>query len=105
MQRLMEKKNFTADTRYTVTLKDDSRKLRPANIYVFRLHNDFMIVRMIDGDGLLRKIRYADVAKIVKIIPVPAENRFFVPDAILSAKMWTNRTQMEGYSSSPGAGK
>lgn len=101
----MEKKDFSPDTRYTITLRDASGRLRPANIYVFRLYDDFMIARATDKDGLLRKIKYMDVTKIVKTIQVPKESRFSVADAILAEKAWVERTQMERYSSSPGAGK
>lgn len=101
----MEKKDFSPDTRYTITLRDASGRLRPANIYVFRLYDDFMIARTTDKDGLLRKIKYMDITKIVKTIQVPKESRFSIADAILAEKAWTERTQMERYSSSPGAGK
>lgn len=101
----MEKKDFSPDIRYTITLRDASGRLRPANIYVFRLYNDFMIARMTDKEGLLHKIKYIDITKIVKTVPVPKENRFSIADAILMEKVWTERTRMERYSSSPAAGK
>lgn len=101
----MENKDFSPDTRYTITLRDASGRLRPANIYVFRLYDGFMIARMTDSDGLLRKINYMDITKIVKTVQVPKEDRFSIADAIVTEKAWAERTQMERYSSSPGTGK
>lgn len=102
----MEKSAFKEDTRYTITWRDPATgKLRPANIYVFRLYDKFMIARMTEGDGLLRKIRYEDVIKIVHEKPVPKEGRYFVPAAVLDEKNWASRSVMEHYSSAPRLGK
>ena len=101
----MEKKDFAQDTRYAVTLSDENGKLRAANIYVYRLYGDYMIARMTDKEGLLRKIKYADVVKIVKTIPVNPKLRFMLPEAVLKEDAWKDRTFMMTYSSSPALGK
>ncbi|MHB1939048.1 MAG: hypothetical protein ACYCOR_21135, partial [Acidobacteriaceae bacterium] len=66
----MTKDDFKPHTRYTVTLRDTNGQLRPANLYVYRTYDQFMIVRRTDQDGLLCKIGYADVIKKVKEQPV-----------------------------------
>lgn len=101
----MEKKDFAQDTRYTVTLRDESGKLRPASIYIYKLYDDFMIVRLTQADGLLRKLKYDDVVKIVKTRQIAAEDRFFIPEAVLAEKVWKDRDMMFRYSSSPHMGK
>lgn len=101
----MDKQCIAANTRYTVALRDASGKPRPANFCVLRLYDEFMIVRMTDRDGLLRKLAYADVLKIVKTLPTADSARFLVPDALLAEKVWKDRAQMEHYSSSPALGK
>jgi hypothetical protein len=101
----LEKKDFSPDTRYTVTLREENDRLRPANIYVYRLYADFMVARMTDHDGLLRKIAYADIVRIVRAVPVAEGERFYIPDAVLAEKEWRDRTVMERYSSGPGIGK
>jgi hypothetical protein len=101
----LKKEDFKPHSRYTITLRSDGDKPRPANIYVFRLHDDFMIARMLDQGGILRKIAYDDVLKIVKTQEVPPEERFFVPEALLSEKAWKDRTIMQHYGSSPRLGK
>jgi len=101
----VEKSNFQQDTRYTVTLRDSEGKLRPSSFYVLALHDDGMIARLTEREGILRKISYADVVKIVKQQSVSAQNRFCVPSALLSAKHWANKTEIQHYSSSPHMGK
>lgn len=102
----MEKKDFAADTRYALTVREpDSRRLRPANVYVYRLYDDFMVARMTDREGSLRKIPYADVVKIVRATPVPRTQRFAVPAALLDEGTWKDRAALTLYSSSPGSGK
>lgn len=101
----MNKSNFHENTRYAITLKDESGRLRPANIYVYKLHDDFMIARFTDKSGMLNKIPYDKVVKIVKTVEVAPEARFMVPDIMLSAKTWQTRTSMQTYSSSPRVGK
>lgn len=101
----MDKSSFKEDTRYTITWRDPSGKLRPANIYVFRAYEKFLIARDTSGDGLLRKINYEDVIKIVQEKPVDKEQRFAIPPAVLDEKAWRERSVMERYSSAPGLGK
>ncbi|MDA8364770.1 MAG: hypothetical protein M0Z84_13395 [Gammaproteobacteria bacterium] len=101
----MKKDDFTAHTRYTITWRDPQGKLRPANIYPYRLYDQFMVARMTDQSGMLRKFAYDDIVKIVKVTPVSRENQFAIPDAILSESTWANRSSMERYSSSPHMGK
>lgn len=101
----MKKDDFKQDTRYTVTLKDESGKMRPANLYVMRMHDDGMIVRMTDKDGRLTKLAYEDVVKIVKEQSVPKQDRFYVPEAVLQEANWKDRKTWEHYSSSPHMGK
>lgn len=100
----MKKDDFKPHTRYTVTWSQDG-KLRPANLYVYRLYDNFMIVRMTDGAGLLRKMGYDEITRIVKQIEVPETDRFFVPEAVLKETTWATRSTMERYSSSPHMGK
>lgn len=101
----MNKSNFQENTRYAITLKDENGRLRPANIYVYKLHDDFMIARFTDKSGILNKIAYADVTKIVKTVEVAPEAHFMVPDIMLSAKTWQTRNSMQTYGSSPRVGK
>ncbi len=101
----MTKNDFKPHTRYTVTLRDATKQLRPANIYVYRIYDNFMIARRTDQAGLLCKLVYDDVVKIVKEQPVPPEDQFVIPDAILQERNWTERSTMERYSTSPHMGK
>ncbi|MHB1585726.1 MAG: hypothetical protein ACYCRH_12530 [Acidiferrobacteraceae bacterium] len=101
----MIKDDFKPHTRYTVTLRDAKEQLRPANLYVYRVYDTFMIARRTDQAGLLCKLAYSDVVKIVKTQPVPPEDQFVIPDAVLKESNWTERTTMERYSSSPHMGK
>ncbi|HUW28054.1 MAG TPA: hypothetical protein VMV97_05530 [Sulfuriferula sp.] len=101
----MDKNNFKENTRYTITLRTLDGKMRPANIYVYKMFETNMIARMTDSGGLLHKIAYADVLKIVKEKSVDKENQFFIPAAVLDEKAWKDRTVMERYSSSPHMGK
>lgn len=101
----MKKEDFAAHTRYTVTWKDPEGKLRPANIYVYKLYDGFMIARMTDKAGQLRKFGYDEIVKIVKAHPIPATDQFHIPEGILKEKVWATRTTMERYSSAPNFGK
>lgn len=101
----MDKSHFTPDTRYTLALRDERGKPRPANLYVYRVYDQFMVARATSGDGLLRKIAYADVERIVDATPVPAAERYFLPAAVLDEKSWRDRSVMQHYASSPGRGK
>ena len=101
----MNKENFSPNTRYLVTWRSPEGKLRPASLYVYQLYDDYMIARMVDANGLLHKILYTDIVKIVRQQAVPESSQFRIPAAVLEAKNWKDRTVMERYSSSPGAGK
>lgn len=101
----MKKEDFQIHTRYTVTLRDDAGGLKPANLYVFRLYDNFMIARATDQGGLLYKIAYDAVEKIVKQKSVPPEDQFYIPDAVLKETVWRDRNKMERYSTSPHMGK
>jgi len=101
----VDKSNFKQDTRYTITLRDAEGKLRPANIYVYRLYENFMIARLTEKDGMLYKLAYTDILKIVKELAVDAEHQFMIPASILDEKVWKDRTMMQRYSSSPNMGK
>ncbi|MDH5256694.1 MAG: hypothetical protein OEX07_01760 [Gammaproteobacteria bacterium] len=101
----MDKKDFKQDTRYTVTLRDENNKLRPANLYVMRMHEDGMVVRMTDKAASLMKIKYENVVKIVNSKEVEIQNRFTTPDAVLNEQNWKDRTSLDHYSSSSHMGK
>lgn len=101
----LEKNDFAEGVRYAVTLRDEGGKLRPANFYVYKCFDDFMIARMTDKAGLLHKLKYEDVIKIVKTIPVSSPKKFMLPDAVLNPKAWASRTTMQVYGSAPGLGK
>ncbi len=101
----MTKDNFAPHTRYTVTWRDLQGRLRPANIYVYCLYDTFMIARMTDQSGLLCKIAYGDIIKIVKTLQVAKEDQFYIPDAVLRESTWAGRSSMQRYSSSPHMGK
>ncbi len=101
----MKKDDFKPHTRYTVTRRNEQGKLVPGNFYVYKLYDPFMIVRMTDGTGLLTKIAYDDVVKIVKTREVPKEDQFHIPDAVLKENVWASRTAMMRYSSSSHTGK
>ncbi len=101
----MDKSNFKENTRYTITWRTADGKLRPANIYIYKLFDNAMIARMTDKSGFLYKINYSDITKIVAEIPVTKENQFTIPAAVLDEKIWKDRTIMERYSTSPHMGK
>ncbi len=103
----MEKSDFQVDGHYAVTLKDGNGKLRPANIYVHHMEDDYMIARNTSGGdvGLLFKLPYGDVVKLVRTHKVLDRKKFMVPEAMLKAKLWETRDSMRTYSSAPGLGK
>jgi hypothetical protein len=103
--RPMDKNAFHPDTRYTITWQDPEGRVQAANIYVFRVHDDFMVTRLTGADGLLRKISFAEVLKIVKEEPVAPQARLFVPAALLDAKVWRDRVTMQHTGGSPQRGK
>lgn len=101
----MDKSDFQEHTKYVITRKDEEGKLRPESIYVFKNHDDFMVVRRTTGDGKMLKLQYDDVVRIVKTQSVAEKDYFYVPDAVLDAKTWADRTSMERYSSASHMGK
>ena len=101
----MNKENFSPNSRYVVTWRSPDGRLRPANLYVYTLFDDSLIARMLDIDGLLHKIPYADIIRIVRQQTVPANMQFRVPTALLEEKNWKDRDIMYHYSSGPGVGK
>ena len=101
----MDKSAFKPDTRYTLTLRRPDGKPEAANLYVYRVYEEFMVVRATSGNGLLRKLPYADVIKVVDEIPVEPEKRYLLPNALLEEKNWKDKTEMAVYASSPALGK
>lgn len=101
----MDKSSFSSDTRYTLALRDPSGKVRPANLYVYRVYDAFMVARSTGEDGLVRKVRYEDVERIVDRAEVPPAERYALPAAVLDEKAWKGRDTMQHYASSPARGK
>jgi hypothetical protein len=101
----MDKSNFSADTRYTLTVRDAHGRSRAANVYVYRVYDAFMVARATSGDGLLRKIPYAEVERIVDAKPVAAQDRYALQAALLDEKNWRDKTEMQVYASSAAHGK
>jgi hypothetical protein len=101
----MDKSSFKPDTRCVLVLRDAKGAPRPANVYVYRVYDKFMIARSMSGDGLLRKIAYDDVERIVEQTEVPPRERFALPAGVLDEKSWADRSEMQLYASSPGRGK
>ena len=101
----MEKKDFSQDTRYTVTLRDEEGKLRPANLYVMRMHDDGMVVRMTDKAAKLIKVKYEDIIKIVDTQNIAPQNHYKTPDAVLDEAHWKGKTSIDHYSNSSHMGK
>ena len=101
----MKRDDFKEHSRITVTWRDKEDKLRPGNFYVYTLFKDAMIVRATDKDGLLRKLPYADVIRIVKQQEIAPQDRYMIPAAVLDERNWRDRDVMMRYSSSPHRGK
>jgi len=101
----MEKKDFAADTRYTIAWQQPDGHVIPATVYVHRTYDSSMIVRMTGSDAMLRKIAYSDITRIVSTDTVTAENRRTLPAALLDEKTWRDRTEMSHYGSSAARGK
>jgi hypothetical protein len=101
----MDKNDFKPDVRYTLTWRDEHARLRPLNVYCFRTYETFLVGRETSSPGLLRRIAYADVAKIVDARAAAPEDRLAVPGALLDEKHWQDRTVLEHYSSRPAFGK
>ncbi len=101
----MDKAAFKADTRYTLTWKDETGRERPLNVYAYRVYDKFMVVRETSGPGLVRKIALDDVLRIVQETAVAPHARYFLPAAVLDEKNWVDRAEMQHYASAPGLGK
>lgn len=101
----MDKNDFKADTRYTITWQRPGGRATPANIYVHRVYDGFMVARVAGEESRLRKIAYPEVLKLVAAEAVASAALRPVPAALLDEKTWKNRDEMEHYSSSPQLGK
>jgi hypothetical protein len=101
----MDRSSFKPDTRYTLALRDAAGKARPANLYVYRVYEKFMVARAAGSDGLVCKVAYDSVDRIVDEFPVAPQERFSLPAAVLDEKNWKDRAVMQHYASSPGKGK
>lgn len=101
----MQKQDFQENHRYTVALRDENGKARPVNFYVYKCFDNDMIIRRTDKEGMIYKIKYDDVLKIVKSQAVEKNNIYTLPAAVLDAKTWKSRSSMQAYSSSPHLGK
>jgi hypothetical protein len=103
----MEKSAFRKDGHYAVTLRSADGRLRPANIYVHCTEDDYMIARHTSGPdvGLLVKLGYDSVVRVVRTHPVLDRKRFMIPEAMLKRQLWETRDTMRTYSSAPGLGK
>ena len=101
----MDKSHFASDTRCTLVLRDAAGKSRPANVYVYRAYDAFLVVRAQGEDGLVRKIPYEAVERIVSSVEVAPAGRYALPAAMLDEKTWRDRASMQHYASSPGRGK
>ena len=101
----MDRNDFQEDTRVTATYKDDKGKLRPGNFYIHKLFDEFMIVRSTDSDGLLHKMNYDQVIKVIKSKAVDREHLYYVPEDMLQKHVWQDRDTLFHYASGPGRGK
>lgn len=101
----MDKNDFKPDTRYTITWQTADGRAQPANIYVYRVYDGFLVARLTGADGLLRKIAYPEILKIVSVKAVEPARRYAVPAPLLDEKTWRDRVVMAHYSSSPRLGK
>lgn len=101
----MDRNDFQEDTRVTVSYKDDKGKMRPGNFYIHKLFDDFMIVRSTDSDGLLHKMPYEQVVKVIRTKPVDREHLYYVPEDMLQEHIWQDRDTLFHYASGPGRGK
>ncbi len=101
----MDKTDFKPDTRCTITWRAPDGKVQPANIYVYRVFDNFLIARLTGADGLLRKITYPEILKVVSAQEIEPNQRYYVPSPLLEEKTWRDRVVMAHYSSSPRLGK
>lgn len=101
----MEAARFKPDTHYTLVCRDQEGRPRPTDVYVFRAHREFLIVRRTGADGMLHKIPYKDVERVVDERPVGAQDRYTLPAAVLDEKTWRGRDSMQHHASSARRGK
>ena len=101
----MDKQAFKPDTRYTLACRDEAGRVRPLNVYVYRVYDQFMVAREAGEGGLVRKIPYAGVQRIVKEQAVAPDERYFLPAGVLDEKAWRDRDVMQHHASAPGRGK
>lgn len=101
----MDASAFRPDTRVTATLRESGSVPRPGRFYVLRAHPDFLVVRMADGEGLLRRIDYGTIERIVETRPIAPGDRMTVPAALLEAGFWKSRSTLAHYGSSAARGK
>jgi len=101
----MDKTDFKPDTRCTITWQPPDGKAQPANIYVYRVYDHFLVVRLTGADGLLRKITYPEILKLVSAKEVEPAGRYCLPSPLLDEQTWRDRVVMAHYSSSPQFGK
>lgn len=101
----MDKTNFKPDHQYTVAMKDEHGRVKPANLYVYRVYENFMVARMTQDDGLLRRIEYGDVERVVSEKRADPDHLRATPQALLEEKFWAGRKVMQHYASAPGLGK
>jgi hypothetical protein len=72
---------------------------------VYRLYEQFMVAREAGATGLVRRIDYDDVERIVRESGVAPEERYLLPAGILDEKNWRDRSVMQHHASAPGRGK
>lgn len=101
----MDKTHFKPDTRYLISWRGPDGRLQPAELYVFRAYDDFLVVRPSGPDARPRKIGYSEVAKIVAVKEVPPEGRYRLPAALLEEAFWREREVLEHHAGSPARGK
>lgn len=101
----MDKQAFKPDTRYTLACRDAGGRVRPLNVYVYRVYDRFMVARDAGAAGLVRRIDYDDVERIVAASEVAPAARFFLPAGVLDEQSWRDRREMQHYASAPGRGK
>jgi hypothetical protein len=101
----MDRQAFKPDTRYTLACRDAEGRVRPLNVYVYRTYDTFMVARESGASGLVRKVPYDAVERIVAQTGVAPEARFLLPAGMLDEKSWRDRTVMQHYASAPGRGK
>lgn len=101
----MDKNDFHPDARYTLTWREPGGRPRPLNLYVFRVYDNFLVGRETSGPGVMRRVAFEDVERIVQVHDVPPQERLAVPAALLEEKHWRDRTVLQHYSSSPALGK